>query len=253
MECRPAYAALLQTSMRFTMSTNISIRPVSEPRAIIPQSRHPRLAQLGKILAVLVAFLILAFIIFQAVVRPWYGRWGAMQAEVSMTLPGDELVPAADSQSTRAITINAPASEIYPWLVQLGWERGGLYSYAWLENLVGLQFVNADRIHPEWQNTQVGDFVGMGPPGKSPPPYIVAQLLPNRAVLLGHRGDDGARWVETWQFVLNPIDANTTRLVVRTRSNMTDPAMRALFGVVEPFAFVMERGMLHGIKERVEE
>ena len=91
--------------------------------------------------------MVLVAILGYLAIRPWHLRWGATDAEVRMSLPGDELVPDADDQRTRAITIHASAAEIYPWLVQLGWERGGLYSYEGLENLAGLEFTNADRIH----------------------------------------------------------------------------------------------------------
>ena len=73
-----------------------------------------------------------------------------------MPLPGDELVADAPLQTTRAITIRATGDEIYPWLVQMGVGRAGLYSYEWLENLIGLKVENADRVHPEWQDTQPG-------------------------------------------------------------------------------------------------
>ena len=191
------------------------------------------------------------FGLYQAALRPWFARWGATAQEVSMQLPGDELVQVPDSL-TRAVTVQASAAEVFPWLLQLGWERGGLYSYDWLENLMGLGFVNADRVHPEWQQTKVGDLVSMGPPGKAPLPYIVAQIIPDRAVVLGHRTADGAGWTDSWQFVLNPVDARTTRLLLRTRSNFSDGSMRAIFAVIEPAVFVMERGMLLGIKERAE-
>jgi hypothetical protein len=90
-------------------------------------------------------------------------RWGATPAEVDATLPGDEVVVDPVWQSTRAIDIAAPVSDVWPWLAQMGQDRGGLYSYDWLENIAGLDFHNADHIVPEWQDVQAGDFVRFAP------------------------------------------------------------------------------------------
>ena len=104
-------------------------------------------------LAVLVGVAIAAYTIG---VRPWHRRWGATREEVARALPGDELVAAPVTSATHAITIRAPAGDVWPWLVQLGQNRGGLYSYQWLENLVGCQMRNTDRIIPELQHLQEG-------------------------------------------------------------------------------------------------
>src|SRR5512143_3629356 len=61
--------------------------------------------------------------------RPWHLRWGASDEEAQRTLPGDDLVPRPVVQSTRAITINSPASAVWAWLAQLGQGRGGFYSF----------------------------------------------------------------------------------------------------------------------------
>lgn len=101
------------------------------------------------------AVAILVFIIYPLLIQPWHVRWGASDAEVMMTLPGDEFLPEPKLLSTRAITINASAAEIWPWLLQLGQGRGGMYSYTWLENLFGANMHNADTILPEFQNLKV--------------------------------------------------------------------------------------------------
>ena len=75
---------------------------------------------------------------------PWQRNWGATEEEVTAALPGDELTPPPVEQCTRAITIAAPPEEVWPWLVQMGADGGGFYSYAWMENLFGLQIHNAD-------------------------------------------------------------------------------------------------------------
>jgi hypothetical protein len=104
-----------------------------------------------------------------AVLLPRMDRWGATEVEVSASFPGDELVPAPVAGYTRAVTVNANPADIYPWLVQMGAEKGGMYSYEWLEtNILQCELINADQIHPEWQNLRVGDKVKMCP-GESGP------------------------------------------------------------------------------------
>ena len=96
-------------------------------------------------------------------VRPRLLRWGASTQESAGPLPGDELVRTPRMQSTRAVTINAPAADVWPWLVQLGAGRGGMYSYDALENAAGLGMRSADRILPEYQRLDVGDVIPLGP------------------------------------------------------------------------------------------
>lgn len=196
-------------------------------------------------------------------VRPWHIRWGATDAEWSMRLPGDDLVPQPRQQSTRAITISAPASAIYPWLVQIGQGRAGMYSYDWLENLIGCDLHSAEQIVPEWQNVQVGDLVRMGPQGY--PQFKVAALIPNRAlVLAGANPSTGLTYHETtpppadalntsWTFYLNPINAHVTRLIVRNRLDYRLTAANVLiWRTTEAVQFVMEQKMMRGIRERAE-
>ena len=82
-----------------------------------------------------------------------------------MALPGDELVGRPAVQTTEGVWVDAPASAVWPWLVQMGQDRGGLYSYQTLENLAGLHYRNADRIHPEWQHLAPGDAIRLVPKG----------------------------------------------------------------------------------------
>ncbi len=199
--------------------------------------------------AALVAAGTVSYLVYQNVVRPWHLRWGATEEEISASLPGDELVPRPLSISNRAITIHAPASAIWPWLVQMGGDKGGLYSYTWLEKMVNCPIVNADRIHPEWQELKVGDLVKMCPNEPAPPPYIVAAIDPGRALVLGHHPqEDPGGWSDTWAFVLRPIDDQATRLVLRTRSAIAESWWR----IIEPGVFLMEQGMLRGIRDRAE-
>jgi hypothetical protein len=89
--------------------------------------------------------------------------WGATEAEGTSRLPGDELLENADGVSTRAISIDAPAAVVWPWLAQMGpAPRGGAYTYDWIENLLGLGMHSVDQVLPEYQNPQIGDTISLG-------------------------------------------------------------------------------------------
>jgi hypothetical protein len=195
-------------------------------------------------------------------VRPWHTRWGATDEEVRKGLPGDDLVPHPMLESTRAITISAPAARVWPWLVQLGQDRGGFYSYDWLENLAAADIHNVDRIVPEMQHLKVGDFIPLAPIEWGIPTggFTVAMVEPGRAMVwrqgrpqdLGAPGADGDG--ETWSFVLAEPAEGTTRLILRERKGlkprMKDVLLYYLF--VERQHFVMVRRMLLGLRERAE-
>jgi hypothetical protein len=215
-----------------------------------------RMARLS--VAILVGTLTYAFAI-----RPWHVRWGTAGDEATRVLPGDELLDRTFVQTTRAITISAPPSAIWPWLVQMGQGRGGLYSYDWLENLVGCDIHSADTIMPELQRLAVGDTIRLGPAGY--PSFIVAAIEPEHAIVLaspnlaGRSAIASANEAEhasaaTWAFVLEPVDPHTTRLIVRLRGDWESTVAMMLINrlLVEPAQFVMERKMIHGIKERAE-
>lgn len=182
--------------------------------------------------------------IYALLVRPWHLRWGATDAEVARAMPGDDMVERPTYVATRAITVGAPPEAIWPWLVQMGQGRGGMYSYEWIENrLMGLSIHNADRILPEFQHLQVGDTIPFGPSGVGPK---VLAIDPNRSLLLGF--DKGWSWV----FALYPQGDGTTRLVVRnrwtTRGLGIGPKISFLaldFGDV-----IMEQKMLRGSAAR---
>ncbi len=185
------------------------------------------------------------------VVYPRFGRerclhWGATDEEAAADLPGDDLLAAPDILSTRAITINAPAAAIWPWLLQFGPGRGGAYTYDWIENLLGLDIHSTDRILLEFQHLEVGDAFPLGTKG---PVVRVASIDPERSVVF--RSDD-CHWV--WSFTLVETDGRT-RLLSRNRIASPDagPIGRAVNTVImEPGSLVMERKMLFGFKERAE-
>jgi hypothetical protein len=169
--------------------------------------------------------------------------WGATAEEAAARLPGDELLEDVDGCATRAITIDAPAAAVWPWLAQMGpAPRGGAYTYDWIENLLGLNMHSTDRVLPQFQDPQVGEGFGFG---ENRMRY--ARVEPG--YMLALRSDDG-NWV--WSFVLHEADGDSTRLISRNRFRL--PRLRDRFGMIpmEPASLVMERKMLRGIKERAE-
>jgi hypothetical protein len=178
-------------------------------------------------------------------------RWGATDDELGLGLPGDDLLVKADLVSTRGITINATAGEVWPWIVQLGQGRGGFYTYDFLENLVGADIHSADSIVPEWQHVEVGDEVRLA----VEVPLIVAQIEPNCSLVLRgavQMGKVSAPYDFTWAFVLCPKPDGATRLVVRERYLYVRRWAPILVEPTEVISFVMSQRMLRGIKERAE-
>ena len=194
-------------------------------------------------------------------IRPWHRRWGAANAEVSGSMPGDHLVEDANFQTTRAIDIDAKLEAVWPWLAQIGQGRGGFYSYDLLENLMGLDIHSADRILPEFQDLQVGDAIPIDPEGGG---YTVAEIAPNRHLVLftDGTGDSEVDRVfrqadasSTWTFLLREPEPEHARLIVRwqARWDLLGSPVSFLIGLVlDPIEFIMERKMMRGIKERAE-
>ena len=197
------------------------------------------------ILGILLALLLL-FILLVILLTPWMDRWGTTPAEREAPLPGDDLLPAPARVVNRAVTIKASPEQIYPWLLQIGADKAGMYSYTWLERLTGCKMAKDEVIRPEWQNLKEGDLMKMCAGEFAPPPYIVARILPGQAVIFGHQ--DNGKWAELWQFVLLPQADGTTRLQTRTRTNMVGGAWE----VFNRIAFVMERKMLLTIRNLAE-
>jgi hypothetical protein len=212
------------------------------------------------IIVAIIVGLAIAAILTVVILTPTMDRWGATDTEVHAAFLGDELVPAPAKFANRAITIQAKPEQIYPWLLQIGSDKGGWYSYDWLETAFNCPNTNADRVHPEWQGLAVGDEVLMCPGEFAPPPYVVAQLHPNQALVMGHQEDgfghqedgfghrENAEWVDLYQFVLIPQTDGSTRLVLRTRTMMVG----GMWNIFHPMAFIMEQEMLRGIKVRAE-
>lgn len=189
--------------------------------------------------------------------------YGATRAERSRVLPGDDVVAGAEVQTTHAVTIDAPPSAVWPWLVQMGWNRGGWYTAGWVDRLLfPANRASAERIVPELQHLAVGDFIPDGRPETGCGLYVVA-LEPERSLVLrsnshlprSWRDRDIARLDWSWAFVLEPLHGgDRTRFLFRSRWE-TAPWWLTLGGwlLVVPADFVMSRDMLRGVRSRAEE
>jgi hypothetical protein len=180
--------------------------------------------------------------LYLALLRRPVLTWGATDEEAASRLPGDELLEDADGVSTRAIDVDAPASAVWPWLVQMGPSpRAGAYTYDWIENLLGLDMHSADRVLPEFQHPEVGETISLGPNRMRLERVEVERVL-------AWRSADG-NWV--WTFVLSE-DGGRTRLISRNRFRLATLGARIGMAPMEPASLVMERRMLLGIKDRAE-
>jgi len=192
-------------------------------------------------------------------VRPWHERWGATDEEVLLRLPGDQLVAEPARQVTRAIGIDAAPDQVWPWVAQLGADRGGFYTYDWLENLFGLGIHSADRIVPEWQVREVGDLVAADAEGSGG--WYVTDVRPNELLVmkLADVGagrplarDEALHWEFLWTYALREGPNGTTRLLVRERIAFDWMLTRILLAPLGLISFVMTRRMLLGIRARAE-
>src|SRR6476659_4379262 len=121
--------------------------------------------------------------LYRTRLRPWMYTWGAGDDEIAAVLPGDELVAAHTPRTTRALTIDAPISAVWPWLAQIGEDRGGFYSSA-LERVAGARIENANTIHPEWQDVHVGDTVWLARRYGDAARQVVAAVVPGSHLVL---------------------------------------------------------------------
>jgi hypothetical protein len=180
-------------------------------------------------------------------IRRWMSRWGAAPSDLSRVMAGDSLLVDPTYSGTMAVIVNAAPEDIWPWLLQIGYQRGGLYSYDWLDRLFGyLDRPSATRILPEFQHLAVGDQIPLG----RGPSWPVAVVEPRRALVLDMRNVGGFDWV--WQFGLYTVDEKRTRLVSRSRVRTQAVWARLFTYAIEPAGFLMTRRMLLGVKERAE-
>jgi hypothetical protein len=186
--------------------------------------------------------------------------WGATGHEQRQALAGDELLPNATALTTHAITIEAATSEVWPWLVQMGWGRAGWYTYRWVDRLLfPANRPSANRILPEHQQLAVGDHVPDGPP-EADCWFTVKQLEPERLLVLRSTRHLPASWRQRglsmdwiWSWQLDEPVPGHTRIIQRNRMRL-EPAwfQRAFLATIIPADFIMARSHLRGLQHRVE-
>ena len=186
--------------------------------------------------------------------------YGSTAEERARRLPGDDIIPKPKVQTDHAVTIDAPRSAVWPWLVQMGWGRGGWYTARWVDRLLfPANGPSAERIAPELQDIAVGTFVPDGPPETECGLHVVA-LVPGHALVLRSNSHLPLSWRDratldwTWAFVLTPEDGGRrTRYHFRSRW-VTEPWWLTVGGWlgIGPADFVMSRDMLRGVKARAE-
>lgn len=176
--------------------------------------------------------------------RPWHQRWGATDAELAATLPGDELLHTADFHPTRAISIAAPPEDVWPWIVQIGYGRAGFYAYDLLDNL-GKH--SAERVIPELQEPQIGDWIPMSPTVNDMTAFRVVAFEPGEWMLWSKPDS-------TWCWSVRPTGDGGTRLVSRIRVKYAwrSPMIPVSLFLMEIGDFFMNRRELLGIKRRAE-
>jgi azurin len=206
---------------------------------------HPPHRRLWRVAAVTVGFVLVSYVGVAAFSYPTHRTWGSTREELAMPLPGDADSRDRALELQHAVTIEAPAEDIWVWLAQLGQDRGGFYSYDWLERSFGLGIRNATEVRPEWQTLQPGDVIRATPPNYlsglvRPVAWTVAEVTPERALVLAERG----------AFVLQPLSDERTRFIVRSklgRNRSVWSSTASLLGFQLPH-FIMQRRMMLTIK-----
>jgi hypothetical protein len=209
-------------------------------------------------LAILIIF-VAAGIAYHLGLRNWCMRWGTTPAEAHATLPGDDLFPVYTGQATHAITIHASPQQVWPWLMQIGQDRSGFYSYTFLENSIGADMPKVERLVPDWKARTVGETVWFATPKRfgGQGRMIAAVVQPERSFVMvspkdwenlqaGRPAQEGF-----WSFTLEPAPDGQSRLIARARGG-TPPtlASRAIGRLFwEPMHFVMEQKMLRTIRD----
>ncbi|BBX65457.1 hypothetical protein MSAS_46310 [Mycobacterium saskatchewanense] len=185
---------------------------------------------------------------YRKLVRPWMYAWGACAGEMNAGLPGDELVAACTMRTTRGVTIDASPEAVWQWLVQIGEDRGGFYSYDWLERLVGARIRNTATVRQEWQRLHVGSIIWLARRYGRSAQMVVAAVEPGSHLVMVSPSDfrrvqNGAKASGSWAFYLRPYGLGT-RLLARGCGGAVGH-----IGFDVPH-FVMEQKMLRGIRDR---
>ena len=198
-------------------------------------------------LLLLAGALVLLPLLLPDSIRRRIDHWYARDADAARPMQGDVLAPAPAYEMTVTRVADAAPEHVWPWLMQLGYRRGGLYSYDWLDRLFGyLDGPSADKLLPEFQRLQPGDVIPIGRGGG----FQVQTVRPNRLLLLGGQQDQTA-W--SWEIALEPIDETHTRITSRSRGTVPHTfGARVFIALLGPAAFLMTRRMLIGLATRAE-
>jgi hypothetical protein len=193
------------------------------------------------------ACVLVAYVAVAVVIWPWHRRWGTTPAERHVELPGDRSVRNVNYELMHAVTIDAPPELVWAWLVQLGQDRAGFYSYDWLERAFAADVHNVYEIRPEWQHRSAGDFVRATPPN-----YLGGLFGPNVGWTVSYVDPGRAMVLAKWgAFVLEPAGPGRTRFIIRSSIGAPDaPVWGAAltFALFELPHFIMERKMMLTIK-----
>jgi hypothetical protein len=191
----------------------------------------------------------LAAAVYAFIVRPRMLAWGSTVEEQTRSLPGDEIEPHAEYVTTRATTIQAPAGSIWPWLIQMGQDRAGFYTHNWIERLLQSGIPDTAEIRPEWQHIEVGHLMRTNRDiGGKPMGWPVVALDPGRSLVVTSKSMP----VGTYAFVLEPIDDDASRLIVRDRARWKWWEWPFATLVYEPLHAYMETGLISGVRRRAE-
>jgi hypothetical protein len=213
--------------------------------------QHPAHGRIWHAAGLMAGFGLLLYVGTAAFLYPWHRTWGSTSDELRMSLPGDPAVRDVGLEVQHAVTIDAPAVDVWAWLVQLGQDRAGFYSYDWLERAFGADVRNASEIRPEWQRRAVGDLVRA-----TQPDYFAGLLGRDLGWTIRELDENRALVLDNWgAFVLLPTPDGRTRFIIRSKlSDARFPVWAAslqFMGLELPH-FIMERRMMLGIKTRAE-
>jgi hypothetical protein len=217
---------------------------------------------LKRTVVVIVLTLTIPALVYHLGLRGWCLRWGTTAAEAHGALPGDDLFPAYTGEATHAITIHAAPDKIWPWLMQMGQDRSGFYSYTFLENAFGCDMPKVERLVADWKPRTRGETVWFCNPkrfngqGKMIPAVVetdraFAMVSPSdwQNVQAGGYAQDGI-----WSFTIQPTTNGQSRLIARVRNGPAPTLASRLMGRAfwEPAHFVMEQKMLRTIRDLAE-
>jgi len=205
-----------------------------------------------------------ALILYARFVRPRLTGWGATDQELGGPFPGGEIVPDGERSGAMAVTIDAPPDQVWPWLVQLGGDRGGWYSWDRLDNA---GHPSARHVHPEWQDLAVGDHVKYRTRRHGTvDAWQVAALEPNRFLGLHGLSDLRGRPLDPeqprpsayseglWGFLLSELPGGRTRLVISGYQAIRPRWLRGpvYSWLFPPVVWIMQARMLAVLKRNVE-